>query len=420
MSHTPAGPRRARRSAGRPRTPLVLVGGVVLIALAAVAVMVWTWPGSVHEVAEDAGLAQTDVQYVSATVTGTQTTTCDATVEDTLADGTQPSTVTCLKVAAHVTSGSRAGADISVYATASVTAADVPVGTRIVVERYPAADGQAETWAWSDFRRTVPLGTLGLAFLLVAGLVGGWRGLRAVLGLAIALVVLWVYLLPALITGQPAMAASLAASVAIMVVVAYLTHGPSLRTTTALVGTVAGLLLIAGIGALATYAAHINPVAGEEDYRLAGMLGDDGVARLRGVFLASIVLAGLGVLNDVTITQASAVGELADAAPRAGFTALFTGGMRIGRDHLASTVYTIAFAYAGAALPVLLMLQLYELPLGQTLGQGVFAQEIVRTAAGAIGLLLAIPATTAIAAAVEVRSRPRPAASAARSGQGTA
>ncbi|MBU4215987.1 MAG: YibE/F family protein [Actinobacteria bacterium] len=371
--------------------------------------MVRTWPGSVHQVAQNAGLVDTGVQYLSATVTGTKTTTCDATVEDTRADGSQPSTVSCLQVSARVTSGSRAGADISVYATASVTAADVPVGTRIVVELYPASDGQAETWAWSDFRRTVPLGTLALAFVLVAGLVGGWRGLRAVLGLAIAFVVLWVYLLPALITGQPAIAVSLAASVAIMVVVAYLTHGPSLRTTTALIGTVAGLLLIAGIGALATHAAHINPVAGEEDYRLAGMLGDDGVARLRGVFLASIVLAGLGVLNDVTITQASAVGELAQAAPRARFTTLFTGGMRIGRDHLASTVYTIAFAYAGAGLPVLLMLQLYELPLAQTLGQGVFAQEIVRTAAGAIGLLLAIPATTAIAAAVEVRSRHRPA-----------
>lgn len=385
------------------------MAAVLLLAVAAAVTMVTTWPGSVHEVADKAGLVDTGVQYVSATVTGRTTSTCDATVEDTRADGSQPTSVSCLKVAAHVTSGPRAGADVSVIATASVTADEVPVGTRIVVEYYPAADGQAETWAWSDFRRSVPLGALSLAFVLVAGLVGGWRGLRAVLGLAIALVVLWVYLLPALITGRPAVVTSLAASVAIMVVVAYLTHGPNLRTTTALIGTVAGLAMIAGIGVLAAHAAHLSPVAGEEDFRLAGMLGDDGVARLRGVFLASIVLAGLGVLNDVTITQASAVGELAEAAPRAGFTALFTGGMRIGRDHLASTVYTIAFAYAGAALPVLLMVQLYELPLAQTLTQGVFAQEIVRTLAGAIGLLLAIPATTAIAAAVEVRTRPQPA-----------
>ena len=113
-----------------------------------------------------------------------------------------------------------------------------------------------------------------------------------------------------------------------------------------------------------------------------------------------MVLAGLGVLNDVTITQASAVWELRAADAGASWRGLFTGGMRIGRDHIASTIYTIAFAYAGASLPVLLLLQIYDLPLGQTLTSGQFAQEIVRTLAGAIGLILAIPFTTAIAATV--------------------
>jgi uncharacterized membrane protein len=395
-------PRRQRRA--RPdRTGPVLAGLVALVALAAVAVMSLTWPSSVGAVAQRAGLVDPGLTYVSATVTGSTRTTCTGSQEDVQPDGTVPSTVSCLRVAARVTSGAQAGRSISVYATASVRAQDVPAGTRIVVEHYPAAAGQPETWAWSDFRRGVPLSVLALAFFLVAATVGGWRGVRAVLGLAGALVVLWVYLLPALITGHDAVLVSLAASAAIMTVVAYLTHGPSARTSTALLGTFIGLGLISGLGIWATHAAKLNPVAGEADYRLAQLLGDDGVHQLHGIFLASIVLAGLGVLNDVTISQASAVGELAASDPSAGFGALFAGGMRIGRDHMASTIYTIAFAYAGAALPTLLVLQLYELPLAQTLQQGTFAAEIVRTFAGAIGLMLAIPATTALAAAVEAR-----------------
>jgi uncharacterized membrane protein len=106
------------------------------------------------------------------------------------------------------------------------------------------------------------------------------------------------------------------------------------------------------------------------------------------------------VLNDVTITQASAVWELRAVSPGASRRELFAGGMRIGRDHIASTVYTIAFAYTGAALPVLLLLEIYQLPLGPTLTSGEFAEELVRTMVGSIGLVLAIPLTTAIAAAL--------------------
>lgn len=119
-----------------------------------------------------------------------------------------------------------------------------------------------------------------------------------------------------------------------------------------------------------------------------------------------MVLAGLGVLNDVTITQVSAVWELRAANPAASWQQLFAGGMRIGRDHVASTIYTIAFAYVGASLPVLLLLELYQVSLMRTLTGGAFAAEIVRTLSGSIGLVLAIPLTTGVAAMVAVRSDP--------------
>ena len=141
-------------------------------------------------------------------------------------------------------------------------------------------------------------------------------------------------------------------------------------------------------------------ISSEDTYRLATMIGADGADQLRGLFLCGVVLAGLGVLNDVTITQASAVWELRSSAPEASRRVLFSRAMRTGRDHIASTVYTIAFAYAGAALPVLLLVQVYRLSLVQTLTSGQFAEEIVRTLVGSIGLVLAIPLTTAIATLV--------------------
>ena len=381
---------------------------LVPLLLAAVSAMALTWPHDDGGSGQRLGLVDVEVQYVTAQVTGTRTEQCESTVEDRLPDGSQPDQVPGLKVLARVTSGEQAGTDIEVWATATLTAADVPAGTRIVVQHYPAADGAPEAWAWSDFARAVPLATLALAFVLVTALVAGWRGLRAIVGLGIAFVVLWTYVLPGLIAGENAVVLALGASAVIMAVVLYLAHGVSLRTSTALLGTLTGLLLVGALGTLGAHAAHLTGATSEEDYRLAALLGDNGAAALRGVFLCGVVLAGLGVLNDVTITQASAVWELRAVDAHATWRGLFTGAMRIGRDHIASTIYTIAFAYAGASLPVLLLLQIYDLPLGQTLTSGQFAQEIVRTLAGAIGLILAIPFTTAIAASVAL-AQPAPA-----------
>lgn len=392
----PASPAR------RPRVATVLACVVVPLLVVALAVMALTWPDSsaARQAGEDAGLVDVGVQYLDATVVATHDDACEGSIEDADVTGQVPASVPCLKVTARL-----AGSGEEVEVTAPAGTTEVPEGTRIVVERYPTVGDATEVHAWSDYARGVPLGTLALVFLLVTALVAGWRGLRAVLGLAISFVVLWIYVLPGLVEGTDALLLALTASAVIMTVVLYLAHGVSVRTTTALVGTFAGLLVVTLVGAVAGWAAHLQPVATEDDYRLARLLGDDGVATLHGVFLCGLVLAGLGVLNDVTVTQSSAVWELRAADPGASWRQLFSGGMRIGRDHIASTVYTIAFAYVGASLPVLLLLQVYDQPLGRTLTGGVFAAEIVRTLAGSIGLVLAIPLTTVIAA-VAARATP--------------
>ncbi|MFP5334500.1 MAG: YibE/F family protein [Actinomycetes bacterium] len=227
------------------------------------------------------------------------------------------------------------------------------------------------------------------------------RGLAALLGLAAAYLTIASFMLPALRAGENPLLVALTGSVAIMVVVLYAAHGFTMKTTTALLGTVAGVGLSAVLGLWATAATRLGAPTTEESYNLTVLTGIDD---LSGLVLCGVVVASLGVLNDVTITQASAVYELRQHLPSASRSTLFASGMRIGRDHLASTVYTIAFAYAGAALPTLLLIDIYGQPLGQVVTSGPIAEEIVRTAVGAIGLIATVPLTTAIAVAA-VRPR---------------
>jgi uncharacterized membrane protein len=401
--HAPAATRRSvagRDDAPRRRTTVVLAALLVPAALATVAGLALLWPSGDRP---GTGVVALDAEYPRAEVVTSQEEVCRATSEDRLADGTIPDEVRCTTVTARVLEGDATGAEVQVWALPTLTAADLPPGTRVVLERYLATDTEPEVWVFHDVARTAPLAVLAAAFSVVVIAVAGLRGLRAIIGLAIAFGVVAVFMLPALLEGRDPLAVGLAGSAAIMFVVLYLAHGFSLRTTTALLGTFAGLGVTAGLGVLAANAARLNGVTSEDEYRLAQLTGQLDGSQLRGLFLCGVVLAGLGVLNDVTITQASAVWELRAVDPEATPRSLFHGGMRIGRDHIASTVYTIAFAYAGAALPVLLLLEVYQLPLSLTIGGGEFAQEIARTLVGSIGLVLAIPLTTAIAAAVVTR-----------------
>jgi uncharacterized membrane protein len=250
-------------------------------------------------------------------------------------------------------------------------------------------------YVFMDHQRDVPFGLLAAVYALVVLLVARWRGLAAIAGLAVAFAVFVGFTFPALLAGESAMGVALVTSSAVMLAVLYLAHGLTARTTVALLGTLAGLALTAGIGTWATGAAHITGASDELAQNLTIIAPS---VDLRGIALCGLVLAGMGVLNDVTITQASAVWELRSLAPTAPRRVLFARAMRIGRDHIASTVYTIAFAYVGAALPLLLTVWMLDQSPLMTITSGEIAEEVVRTLVGSIGLVLAIPITTAIAA----------------------
>lgn len=273
-------------------------------------------------------------------------------------------------------------------------ASGIRAGDSIRVMELPATDSSSASLAFSGVNRHGVLLVLVLLFVVSVLAVARWKGLFAIIGLVFAGAVFLKFMLPALLVGHSGIAVALVGSTAIMFVVLYVAHGVSWRTSAAFAGTLLGLLVTAGLGILAVDLARLNGIDENAMY-VSQIIGG---LNFRELLACALVIAGLGVLNDVTITQASAVWEIRAAAPTMSRREVFASGMRIGRDHIASTIYTIVFAYAGAVLTLLLLLQFYQRPLLELVTTEQFGAEIVRTLASAIGLVLAVPITTGIAA----------------------
>jgi len=301
---------------------------------------------------------------------------------------------TCANSVVEILEGPGAGDFQQVELPPEVVAAGVAEEDTLVVTRDAGAEGGV-AYGFFDYARDLPIIGLALTFAVVVGVVARLRGLASLVGLAFAFVVLLQFVLPGLLAEDSPTLVSLVGSAAIMFVVLYLAHGFSARTTTALVGTLFGLTLVAVLGSVAVSAARLIGLTTEDTQRLQLY---DPTLDFSGLVLAGIVVAGLGVLNDVTITQASAIWQLNEVSPEITWRELYTRGMAVGRDHIASTVYTIVFAYAGAALPVLLIFELSQRPLWTTVTSYALAEEVIRTLVGAIALVLAVPVTTAAGA----------------------
>ncbi len=252
-------------------------------------------------------------------------------------------------------------------------------------------------YVFVDFVRTLPMTLLAIAYGVVVVLVAGWRGARAVIGLVGGIAFMIFFMVPALIEGGNPVVAGLTGATAIMFVALYFAHGLNAKTSTALLGTLFGLGVTAALALWLTDAAALTGANDESSMTLATVAPQ---ISLPGLLICGVLVGGMGVLNDVTITQSATVWELAETSPKASAKELFFRGMRIGRDHIASTVYTIAFAYAGAALPILAIAAMSNQGFGVTLSSGEMAEEVIRILIGSIGLVLAIPVTTAIAVMV--------------------
>jgi uncharacterized membrane protein len=269
-----------------------------------------------------------------------------------------------------------------------------PEDGRIVLS-YDAGAEAGQEYAFADVERSRPLLLLGLLFAVAVVVLGRFTGLRALFGLGLSLLVLTAFVLPALLSGQDALLVALVGSALVMFLVLYLTHGVSIQTSIAVLGTLGSLTLTVLLAELFVRLTSLTGLGSDETSLLSATVGD---LDLRGLLLAGIVIGSLGVLDDVTVTQASAVWELHVAGPDATARQLYRAGLRIGRDHIAATVNTLVLAYVGASLPLLVVYELAGSGLRDVLTSEVVAQEVVRTLVGSLGLVAAVPLTTALAA----------------------
>jgi uncharacterized membrane protein len=383
-------PARTRRLLLIAVAPFVLVTAIGLVLL---------WPG--NEEVGIGGEAARPKQF-RASVTDVRPRSCP--------DVPGQENFRCSTVTVEVSEGPETGETFTFDYSSAPRARSIKEGDRIIVGKAVEPQGEPipgtpapSPYFFVDFDRRVPLLALGVLFSIVVIALSRWRGLAALAGLAVSLVVLAKFVLPAILEGQEPLLVAVIGGATIMLLALYLAHGVNAATTTAVLGTLASLFLTA---ALALLFVEISAFTGSGSEEAAFLQISQQQVNLEGLLLASIIIGTLGVLDDVTVTQASAVWELQRANPGYGVRNLFGAGIRIGRDHIASTVNTLVLAYAGASLPLLILFSVSDRALDQVVNTEIVAEEVVRTLVGSIGLVASVPITTGLAALVVTSAGP--------------
>ena len=320
-----------------------------------------------------------------------------------------PGQTDCRRVDVRLRSGPDEGERVSLTVLESEQALPLSVGDAVRVSENPVPEGAqvggvaVQRYTLADFERRAPLAWLAVLFAVLVVATGRGQGLRALAGLALSLGIVLGFIVPALLDGQSPSGVALTGALAIMLVTLGITHGPGVKTLAASLGTASALVLTLLLAELFSDLAHLTGLSSDEAVFLRAVTGD---ISIQGLFLAGVVIGALGVLDDLTVTQASTVLALKRADPRLGFGGLFRGALAVGHDHIAATVNTLVLAYAGASLPVLLIFGLGGTSLGDAVNSESVAEEIVATLVGSIGLIAAVPVTTALAAILASRVAP--------------
>lgn len=305
----------------------------------------------------------------------------------------------CVALSLMMTTGEAGGRGIVSIVPVEPTTPVYRAGDEVVLQFNGGDPTDSGSYQVIDFQRSASLWVLGLMFAGAVILLGRWRGVAALVALGVSFVVLLLFMLPAILDGRNPLVVALVGACLIMFAVLYSSHGLSARTSTAVLGTLVSLVLIGVLSAVFTEAARLTGLD-DPTQNLIAALGTGTKLNPHGLLLAGFVIGALGVLDDVTVTQTSAVWELRRANSSLGAAQLFTAAMRIGRDHISSAVNTLVLAYAGTALPLMLFFSVSGLGLGGALSSQDVASELVRTLVGSIGLVASVPVTTGVAALV--------------------
>lgn len=362
------------------------------IAVATVIGLVVLWPGDVDAELSEGLTAPTE----RAEVTSVSYAPCPP-----------PQPGTCGEAEIRLDSGPDDGETSTLTLGGTLLEPELEVGDQIRVapaaqvpgqlppEIQAPAGGASTTYSLSDFERRSPMLWLAIAFAALVIVFGRLRGALSLVGLVASLAVVLVFVVPAILDGEPALAVAVFGSLAAMLLTITLAHGLGPKGLAAILGTAASLVLVALLALAFTDLTNLTGLSSEEPALL--QLGGVEVS-FEGLLLAGMVIGALGVLDDVTVSQASTVIALRSANPALGFGELYRGALSVGRDHVSATVNTLVLAYAGASLPVLLIFSSGELGLWDAINVELIAQEVVAMLVGSIGLIAAVPITTALAA----------------------
>jgi uncharacterized membrane protein len=385
-----------------PTLPRLFTLVVAALALATVIGLALLWPGPVRQNLDAGLLADSDRgkvesvrEFACAGVTGN----------------------TCRRVGVELETGPERSKTVQVPLDVQGLDPDMNVGDQVRVAKDAVPPGQepggeldseqqlqrASVYSIVDFERRGPMLTLALVFAAAVLLFGRLRGALSLVGLALSLAIVLVFVVPAILAGSSPLLVALVASFAVMLSTIALAHGLGPKSIAAILGTAGSLLLTVGLAVLFTDLTHLTGLSSDE----AAILQLNGEhVNFQGLLLAGMVIGALGVLDDVTISQSSTVMALRGANPALRFGELFSLAMRVGRDHVSATVNTLVLAYVGASLPLLLLFSTGELGVFDVLNLELVAKEIVATLVGSIGLIAAVPITTALAVALSASLPP--------------
>lgn len=370
-------------SAAVARAVAIAVG--VVLALTVVGV-VGLWPRG--DVTEAPGVVP-GTEFVDGTVVAVHRAACP--------DAYQDPGITCGSARVRITSGPTRGDLADLPTTEGRPGAPVIREDDRLRLSYFADGPEGFEYAFVDFQRRTPLVALAAFFVVAVVLLARVQGVRALAGMALSLLVVIGFLLPALLRGGPPLVLALVAASVVAFLALYLAHGIHVGTHVAFLGSILALALTAGLGAAFVSLAHLTGLGDEDAVVLSVAAGD---LDLRGLILAGLVVGALGVLDDITVTQVSAVAEIQAVAPESSAWDLYRSGLRIGRDHVASTVNTLVLAYVGATLPLMLLFSQGGRGAADVVTSELVATEVVRALVGSIGLVAAVPITTGLAAVV--------------------
>jgi uncharacterized membrane protein len=369
----------------------VLVMLVLVLAATTVIGLIVFWPEG-DKISQPAGSKRPKTE--SAEVVGVRSTRCAQVAG--LRD--------CFRVVAKLKSGPDKGREITFTFFAAEGKFDVGDDIRVYKNELPpeavGAGGRADPYSFSDFERRPPMLWLLAIFAVLVLISSRWQGLRALIGLAGSLGIIVFFVAPAILEGRSPTGVAFIGALAVMLVTIPLAHGIGPKTVAACLGTAVSLSLTLGLADLFIGFSHLSGITSEETVYLRSTQQE---LSLQGLLLAGMVIGALGVLDDLTVSQSSTVMALRRANPGLGFRELFRGALAVGHDHIAATVNTLVLAYAGASLPILLVFSLADTSLGEAINFETVAEAVVGMLVGSIGLIAAVPVTTALAALLALR-----------------